>query len=286
MQSGEAVSNFLAIPESGDDHINLIFSTKNGMIRRSDLEDFQTVNANGKIAISLDEGDSLVNVQIADDTQHILLASKMGQAIRFPVESIRVIKSRNSQGVTGMRLENLDEVVSMSIINNQGNVDESQLEQFLSIPQSKRCTILNMEAKQLETLVYSTGLTIEILQMLAQKEEFLLTITENGFGKRTSTHEYRITHRGGKGVKNIITSKRNGFVKESFIAQNENDIIIASSSGKIVRCNAGDISITGRSAQGVKIISLESNERVISVTKVDGAKSEENCENNEIENNS
>lgn len=275
MQSGEAVSNFLAIPESGDDHINLIFSTKNGMIRRSDLEDFQTVNANGKIAISLDEGDSLVNVQIADDTQHILLASKMGQAIRFPVESIRVIKSRNSQGVTGMRLENLDEVVSMSIINNQGNVDENQLEQFLSIPQSKRCTILTMEVRQLETLVHSTGLTVEILQMLAQKEEFLLTITENGFGKRTSTHEYRITHRGGKGVKNIITSKRNGFVKESFIAQNENDVIIASSSGKIVRCNAGTISITGRSAQGVKIISLESNERVTSVTKVDGSKEDE-----------
>jgi DNA gyrase subunit A len=277
MQSGETVSNFLAIPEGLQENANLIFATKNGMIRRSDIEDFKSVNANGKIAITLSDDDALVNVQIAQDDQHILLASKTGQAIRFPVESIRVIKSRSSQGIIGVRLENTDEVVSMSIISNQGNVEEAQLEQFLSIPQSSRSKILTMNDGQLEKLASASCLTIETLQLLAQKEEFLLTITENGYGKRTSTHEYRITNRGGKGVRNIITSKRNGFVVASFIAQDNNDIIISSSSGKNVRCHAESISITGRSAQGVKIISIEQSDRVISVIKV------EKSENNEDE---
>lgn len=274
MQSGETVSNFLAIPEGLDDSTNLIFATSSGMIRRSDIEDFKNVNANGKIAISLNDGDTLVNVQIAHDSQHILLASKMGQAIRFPIEIIRVIKSRSSQGIIGMRLENGDEVVSMSIINNQGNVDEAQLEKFLSIPQSTRWKILNMNENQLANLADVSTLSGETLKMLAQKEEFLLTITENGYGKRTSTHEYRITNRGGKGVKNIITSKRNGFVVASFIAQNDNDVILSSSSGKNVRCHAESVSITGRSAQGVKIISIEQSDRVISVLKVEKAENE------------
>jgi DNA gyrase subunit A len=275
MQSTEAVSNFLAIPEGNDDHTNLIFATKNGMVRRSNLEDFKNVNANGKIAISLDESDTLVNVQIAHDSQHILLASRVGQAIRFPIESIRVIKSRSSQGIIGMRLEHHDEVVSLSIINNQGNVEEKQLEQFLSISQSSRSKILNMNENQLKNLSESSNLDVQTLQFLAQKEEFLLTITENGFGKRTSTHEYRITNRGGKGVRNIITSKRNGFVKASFIAQNENDVIISADSGKNVRCSAESISITGRSAQGVKIISLDGTDKVISVIKVEAGEVEE-----------
>ncbi|MFT4967601.1 MAG: DNA gyrase subunit A [Candidatus Deianiraeaceae bacterium] len=269
MQSGEEVSNFLAIPEDSENATNLIFSTKNGMIRRSDLNDFLNVNANGKIAITLNEGDSLVNVRIANNDQHILLASKAGQAIRFPVEIIRVIKSRASQGVTGMKLANGDDVVSLSIINNQGNVAEEDLEKFLSISHSTRAKILTMESNKLENLANTSALNTETLLILAQKEEFLLTITENGFGKRTSTHEYRITNRGGKGVKNIITSKRNGFVKASFIAQNNNDIIISASSGKGVRCNAETISITGRSAQGVKIIALTPEDKVISVVKVD-----------------
>lgn len=273
MQSGETVSNFLAIPEC--EHTNLIFATKNGMIRRSELEDFRNVNANGKIAISLSDDDALVNVEIANNSQHILLASKMGQAVRFPIEKIRVIKSRASQGVTGMKLENKDEVVSLSIINNQGNADETQLEAFLSISQSVRSKILTMTATQIKNLSETSSLSIETLQFLAQSEEFLLTITENGFGKRTSTHEYRITNRGGKGVKNIITSKRNGFVKASFIAQNNNDVIISSVLGKNVRCNAESISITGRSAQGVKIISLEDGDKVTSVIKVEAQEEKE-----------
>jgi DNA gyrase subunit A len=132
-----------------------------------------------------------------------------------------------------------------------------------------------MSENQLKSLAESSNLDVQTLQFLAQKEEFLLTITENGFGKRTSTHEYRITNRGGKGVKNIITSKRNGFVKASFIAQNENDIIISASSGKNVRCSAESISITGRSAQGVKIISLDEGDKVISVIKVEAGEAEE-----------
>ena len=283
MQPGESVSNFLAIPEGlNDSQTNLIFATQKGMVRRSDLADFVNVNTNGKIAISLDEGDTLVNVQIADNTQHILLATHNGQAVRFPIESIRVIKSRNSQGVIGMKLENGDNVVSLSIINNQGNADETQLEKFLEISHSVRAKILGMTQSDLQKIAQKSNLDSQTLQILAQKEEFLLTITENGFGKRTSTHEYRITKRGGKGVRNIITSKRNGFVKASFIAQNDNDVILSSSSGKMVRCSAESISITGRSAQGVKVISLDSSEKVISVVKVQKEEEQEIFESEEV----
>ena len=282
MQSGEEISNFLAIPEGNDDYNDLIFATKNGMIRRSNLDDFRTVNANGKIAISLDDGDTLINVQIAHSTQHILLASKIGQAVRFPIESIRVIQSRSSKGVIGMKLSLDDEVVSMSIVNNQGTASEEQLEKYLSISQSSRTKILTMNDVKLNDLASLKGLDVQTLQFLAQQEEFLLTITENGYGKRTSTHEYRITKRGGKGVKNIITSTRNGSVKASFIAQNGEDVIISAISGKNVRCGAESISISGRSTQGVKIISLENKDKVISVIKVDAEKEDEYNDENEL----
>lgn len=279
MQAGEEVSNFLAIPEDATPETNLIFATKDGMVRRSALEDFQSVNSNGKIAITLNDGDKLVNVAIARDDQHILLASKLGQALRFPVKIIRVIKSRASQGIIGMRLDSGDEVVSLSIINNQGTATPEILDEFLTIPHAVRSKILTMDEKQItETLKSVPNLNRETLVFLADQEEFLLTITENGYGKRTSTHEYRITNRGGKGVKNIIVSKRNGSVKASFIAQNNNDIIISESSGKIVRTRAQSISITGRAAQGVKIISLEEKEKVISVIKVDAEEQIEDAE--------
>ena len=271
----EKISNFLVMPENKDEwnNLNLIFATKNGLIRRSSIDEFENIPSNGKIAMGLEENDELIGVKLAQNEDHILLAAYQGQATRFAVNDLRVIKSRNSVGVNGMDLRHDDKVVSLCIIGI-GERDIVTREAYLSIPLELRQVLPDIsdeEFKQkLSEFGKETPLSMDVARKWAQNEEFLLTITENGYGKRTSTYEYRITSRGGKGVKNIEITEKNGNVVSSFVVHRTEDIILSSSSGKVIRCNVASISIVSRASQGVKIINLDKGETVISTEKVSG----------------
>lgn len=278
LQQGEKITNLIPIPANIADRTgkSLIFATKKGNIRRSDMSDFENINSGGKIAIRLDEDDALINVSLASDDQHIMLASKFGSAIRFSIEELRVIKSRTSDGVRGMNLSKNDEVVSMSVLSGHEYPIEIR-DQYLSIPYQSRIKLKNAteidvvtEIQDLKNEDGTDKITMDrktILEM-ANYEELVLAVTENGFGKRTSAYEYRITGRGGKGVININTSDRNGNVIATFIAPNNDDIMLITKAGKIIRCGASGISVFGRSAQGVKIFDISKDDFVVSVARI------------------
>ena len=271
LQSDETITNFLVLPENKEDwdNLNLIFATSQGLIRRSSIDEFSSIPSNGKIAIGLEEGDNLVGVRIAKNDEHILLASKNGKAVRFGVDSMRVIKSRSSSGVIGMDLEKSDCVVSITIING-AEKDVATRDEYLNIPLEMRMQIPSLTDEELQaqinTLEKKINIDIPTIRNWFASEEFLLTITENGYGKRTSTHEYRISSRGSKGVINILTTERNGKVVASFGAGDENDVIASSSTGKVIRFKACDVSIIGKNSQGVRMISLDKGEKVVTAT--------------------
>jgi len=279
LQSGEKINNLIPIPESKEDRdgANLVFATKKGNIRRSDMLDFESINSSGKIAIKLDLDDALINVAMASNSQHVMLCSKNGSAIRFAVDDLRVIKSRSSDGVRGMNLGRGDEVVSMCILNGHER-DIEVRDEYLSIPYQNRIKMkfgteidVLSEINNLKKEDGSPKITIDhkIIYEMSNQEEFLLAITENGFGKRTSAFEYRITNRGGKGVININTSSRNGCVVSTFVVSDEDDIMLITKSGKLIRCKVKHISVFGRNAQGVKIIDASKDDKIVSVAKIE-----------------
>jgi DNA gyrase subunit A len=287
LSQGEKITNFLALPESKEEreNLNLIFATKNGLVRRSGMESFESINSSGKIAMGLNEGDELIGVKIANNNDHIMLATKNGLATRFSLDSVRVTKSRSSSGMIGMRLSSQDEVVSVSVLG-AAEKDVAIRSEYLKIPLELRDKFKDMDDSQIMSDINNImdkkiNISPELARKFSMDEEFILTITENGFGKRSSAHEYRIANRGGKGVKNIITSDRNGSVIATFIAHNDEDVIMLSSSGKVVRCNASQISIVGRSSQGVRLMSTEAGEKIITASMIK-MMDESNCEEEEV----
>jgi len=274
----------MALPEDEKewDNMYIMFATERGNIRTSDMEDFKRINANGKIAIRLDEKDSLTTVKLCQDNQHIFMATNQGKAIRFPVDSLRVIKSRTSNGVRGMKIGPKDKIISMSILDSLDE-ETKETEIYLSIPSDSRKLISKCihqytedQEKCSSTITeiiepFKDKITLEQVLAYANKEEFILTITENGFGKRTSSFEYRITARGGKGIKNIITSSRNGKVIASFPVTATDHIMLITNKGKMIRTLVDQISMASRSTQGVKILDTSSGEKVVSIAKVEAS---------------
>jgi DNA gyrase subunit A len=206
LQPGETITNIMPMPENQEewDNLHIMFATSKGNIRRNDLSDFKKIQANGKIAIRMDGDDSLVSVRACSDDEHVLLASKFGKAVRFPVNAIRVFKSRTSDGVRAMKLVEGDKVISMTILHGiRSSIEER--EAYLSIPFDKRIEIAegnhDFTPADLNIELLSRDQIIE----MAAGEEFILTITENGFGKRSSAYHYRTTNRGGSGIVNIVS---------------------------------------------------------------------------------
>ncbi|WP_410528585.1 DNA topoisomerase (ATP-hydrolyzing) subunit A [Rickettsiales endosymbiont of Stachyamoeba lipophora] len=280
----EYISSALVLPEDKNEVTgkSIIFATKSGNIRRNDIADFESIHAGGKIAIRLDDGDELIGVKLADEDNHVLLSTKAGKAIRFPIEALRIFKSRTSDGVRAIRLASNDGVISLSILRGVEVQDITARDNYLSINLNLRKQIADSEnpqelIQQIDAEIVNS-LTAEKIKYLADNEEFILTVTENGFGKRTSAYEYRITNRGGQGVTNIITSERNGLVVASFAVLDGDHIMMVTDKGKIIRCPVHDIRISGRNTQGVKLFTTKQHEIVVSVTKIsdEGDKEEEN----------
>ena len=231
----QSISSIMPFPENiseKKDH-HLFFVTSNGKIRKNNLEDFSSINASGKIAMKLDQEDKIAGVQICRNDQDIILSTKFGKSIRFESNKLRVFKGRSSKGIRGINLSEGDKIVSLSIIDH-----------------IKKNSIPKKNDKN-------------------AADKFILSVTENGYGKRTPHFDYRVTNRGGKGIINIVTSKRNGNVSSSFPVSSEDEIIISTDKGKIIRVNVKEIRIAGRNTQGVRIIKLSNNEKVVSAIKID-----------------
>lgn len=278
LDKDEKITTILPLSSNKEEWINknIIFATKNGNIRRNSMEAFEYVQSNGKIAIKLDDGDSLVQVALCDDDNHILLSSKNGKCIRFPLDAIRVFQSRSSSGVRGIKLETGNEVVSLSILKNSKIENIDKKDAYLKIPAMQRLkikedVIANPAIIDDDSVLPIKSISVDLLDALTPKEikqlafdeEFLLTITENGYGKCTSTYEYRVTNRGGIGITNIITSKRNGCVINSQPVNGNQDVIMMTDKGTVIRTRAKDIRISGRNTQGVTL--MKSEDKIVSV---------------------
>ncbi|MFC1659504.1 DNA gyrase subunit A [Pseudomonadota bacterium] len=278
----EKVSRILALPEDEETwkDWNIVFATKKGSVRRNTMAEFTTVQSNGKIAIKLDEDNELIGVALCNEQDDVLLATKLGKCIRFPVESLRVFKGRNSSGVRGIKLDAFNEVISMSILKN-AKVDTETRDMYLKIPVEQRIQLKEMLVEQEKLtegdllgeiekplpIQIDSELSQDIIGKLARDEELILTIAENGFGKRSSAYEYRITNRGGTGITNIVTSKRNGSVVASFVVDNDDDIIMIGDKGTMIRTDIASVRISGRNTQGVTLMRAK-DEKVVSVARV------------------
>ncbi len=262
---GETIHTILPLPEDETEwsELNVMFATASGYVRRNSLGDFSFVPSNGKIAMKLDEGDRIVGVRICGDRDDILLAANGGKCIRFPVIDVRVFKGRDSTGVRGIRLLKDDSVISMSILRHR-EIDVGERDAYLRWASATR------RAENLDAGEAAPELPVRPAdaEELAAGEQFVLSITENGFGKRTSAYEYRVIGRGGQGIISIETSDRNGPVVSTGPVEDSDEIVLVTDTGKLIRCPVDDIRIAGRNTQGVKLFHTKSDERVVAVARL------------------
>jgi DNA gyrase subunit A len=275
LKEGEVITNIMPMPENQEewDNMHIMFATSKGNIRRNDLSDFKKIQANGKIAIRMDEDDTLVNVAACSEDDHILLASKKGKAVRFPVNAVRVFRSRTSDGVRGMKLASGDKVISMTILHGiKASMEER--EAYLTIPVEKRLEI-SKGNEEFTPEALGVSLSKEQIADLAKGEEFILTISENGLGKRSSAYHYRITNRGGSGIVNMVLSEKTGEVVASMPANTNDEIMLITNNGKLIRCRLDAVRITGRSTSGVILFKTEKDEKVVSASLIADSSEEE-----------
>jgi DNA gyrase subunit A len=271
LKPGETIETFMPLPEDEADwdKLNIFFATAQGNVRRNDLSDFKSVQSNGKIAIRLDEGDKLVGVKTCAEEDHVLLASRQGKAMRFPVDAVRVFKSRTSDGVRGMKLADNDTVVSISILHGIRATAEER-EDYRKVASARRRASGLEEADGEAIDLSNITLSEEKIAEMSAAEEMILTVTELGYGKRTSAFEYRVTGRGGSGVTGIGISKKNGNVVASFPVENGDQIMLMTNKGTLIRTPVEDIRICGRTSQGVITLRTEAKEQVISAVRIKG----------------
>ncbi len=259
LEPGETITTVLPLPEEESEwsRLHVMFATARGLVRRNSMDAFANIPSNGKIAMRFDEGthDRLIGVVLCHESQDVLLAARSGKAVRFEVTAVREFQSRTSTGVRGMDLDADDEVISVSVLNRVGTSAEEREAYLRSAP-------WKTSPQPLE------GLSPERFAELQQREQFILTITANGYGKRSSAYEYRRTNRGGKGIVNIDTSARNGQVVASFPVESSEQIMLVTDQGKLIRLGVADIRIAGRATMGVTLFKVADDEHVVSAARI------------------
>lgn len=284
LKQDERITTIMQLPENEEEceNLDVMFATRTGNVRRNKLSDFVDVKANGKIAMKLDEGDTLIDVKICTDDQDVLLAAKAGKSIRFPVSDVRVFSGRTSTGVRGIRLGKGDEVISMSVLRHT-EADMEKRYAYLKMAKALRRSD-DMEEVS-DDIEASTTLTLseEEFQKMQAEEEFILTVTDSGYGKRTSAYEYRITGRGGQGVTNIDNTKRKDSVVASFPVTDTAHVMLVTDAGKLIRMPIKDVRIAGRNTMGVIMFRLSDAEHVVSATCIEDYE-EEGAPEEEAEN--
>ena len=274
LDPGETITTIMKLPENEAEckDLSIMFATSQGNVRRNSLMDFVNVQSCGKIAMKLDEGDRLINVRICNEDNDIMLAARGGKCIRFPVTEVRMFVGRNSTGVRGIKLAKGDEVVSMSILNHSDATSEERDEYARISSAAKRIQAErggDCLVPAEETGVEMKVLTPEKYEFMRSQEQFILSVTSTGYGKRSSSYEYRVTGRGGSGIANMEMSARNKEVVSSFPIEDDNQIMMVTDAGKLIRMPVSDIRIAGRKTQGVILFRTADNEKVVSVTWLD-----------------
>ena len=239
LKNHQSISSIMPFPDSQSElkDYQIVFATSQGKVRKNSLEDFSSINAAGKIAMKLDTNDKIVGVKICKEDQDIILSTKFGKCIRFESKKLRVFKGRSSKGIKGIVLAPNDQIVSLSIIDNDKEIKKGKKDK-------------------------------DQKSELKAKEKFILSITENGFGKKTPHTDYRVTNRGGKGIIGIINSPRNGNISSSFPVFDGDEILISTNKGRVIRVAVKEIRTAGRNTQGVRIIKLSGEEKVVSADKI------------------
>ncbi len=263
MEGDEKVSVYMRLPENEDvwDKLDIMLATSHGSVRRNKLTDFKNIRANGLIAMKLEGDEKLVSVKICTDREDVMLASCKGKAIRFPVTDVRVFAGRTSTGVRGIKLAKGDEVISMSILRHVEATPEERSAYLKAASALRGADVEGMEFEGGET-----QLSEERFKALQGNEEFLLCVTNKGFGKRTSAYEYRVSGRGGQGVTNMsLTKKNGGEAVATFPVTDDHQIMLVTDGGKLIRTPVRDVRFTGRSAQGVTLFKVADDEQVMSV---------------------
>ncbi len=274
LDAGETITTIMKLPENEAEckDMSIMFATSQGNVRRNSLMDFVNVQSNGKIAMKLDDGDKLINVRICTENDDVLLAARGGKCIRFPVTDVRVFVGRNSTGVRGIKLAGKDEVISMSILNHSEATSEER-EEYLKISSAIKRIQLEREDDCViapeDAGIPMSALTSEKYAEMREKEQFILSVTTTGYGKRSSSYEYRVTGRGGQGIANMEMSARNKEIASSFPIEDNNQIMMVTDGGKLIRMPVTDIRIAGRKTQGVILFRTADDEKVVSVTWLD-----------------
>jgi DNA gyrase subunit A len=277
LDEGETISTVMPLPEDEESwsQLNVMFSTAGGNVRRNLLSDFVNIKSNGKIAMKLDDGDKLVNVRTCAEDNDVLLSTRLGMCIRFAVTDVRVFSGRTSTGVRGIRLAKDDEIISMTILHH------AEIEMVVRDDYLRAAAALRRSGDDDgEAAPAPAELSPTEFARLAEREEFILAVTENGFGKRSSAYEYRITGRGGKGIANIEMTDRNGPVVAAFPVEPTDQIMLVTDAGKLIRCPIDDVRIAGRKTQGVTLFRVDSDERVVSVARLSESGEDEDEDGN------
>jgi len=281
LDQDEWITSILPLPENEDswDNLHVMFATADGNVRRNKLSEFVEVRQSGKIAMKLEAGQRIIGVETCSGDDDVLLTTAKGRAIRFPVTAVREFKGREARGVMGIRLEGDDSVISMAMLRHvDAPPDEraAYLRQAGAMRRAAGGQAAEEQAEEAtseaengdEEAVEPGELSPERYAELSAREQFVLTVSENGFGKRTSAYEYRISGRGGKGIIAMVVNERNGPLVGAFPVEDTDHIMLVTDRGKLIRCPVEDISIVGRATQGVKIFSTAASERVVSVVHI------------------
>ncbi len=290
LEQGERITSIMPLPEDEESwtQLDVMFATTAGTVRRNKLSDFVQVNRNGKIAMKLDEGDEILNVETCSEFDDVLLTTAMGQCIRFPVTDIRVFAGRNSVGVRGIRLADSDDLISMTIL---GHVDAEPWQRAAYI--KRAMAERRLEGDEAEEVSADDGdenvgegeLSQELYEEMKAREQFVLTVSAKGYGKRSSSYEFRTSGRGGKGIRATDTGKTASIGKlvAAFPVEDDNQIMLVSDGGQVIRVPVDGIRMAGRATKGVTIFSTAKDENVVSVDRISEPNddSEEDVDNHE-----
>jgi DNA gyrase subunit A len=270
LEQGERITTIMPLPEDESSwaQLDVMFATTGGNVRRNKLSDFVDVRRSGIIAMKLDEGEEIVDVQICTETDDVLLTADGGQCIRFPVTDVRVFTGRTSMGVRGIALAQNDKVISLAILRHM-DVDSEERAAYLRRANAVRRGGAEEEAgSDNEEASGTMELGEQRYVEMSAAEQFVLTISENGYGKRSSSYEYRTTGRGGKGIVAMSVNDRNGKLIASFPVEDSDQIMLVTDKGQLIRCPVEDIRIAGRSTQGVIVFDTAEDEHVVSVEHI------------------
>jgi DNA gyrase subunit A len=248
LKNHQSISSIMPLPENKLEwkKLQIVFTTSKGNVRKNSLEDFLNIQSTGKIAMKLDNDDKIIGVKICKDDQDIILSTKFGKCIRFMSKKLRLFKGRSSKGIKGIKLVEKDSIISLSVVNS-----------------------VKINGKIAKDVLKNGNTNKNKLSEIVAMQKYILSITNNGYGKRTSFYDYRVTNRGGKGIIGIINSPRNGDVAASFPVDEGDEILISTDKGRVIRCAVKEIRIAGRNTQGVRIFKLSGEEKVVSAIKID-----------------